>query len=329
MLCRANLAQHVVPHVGVELGERVVEQQDGRGAGGLGDGQDLRHAQRQRQQALLPPRAERPRVHAVELDGEVVAMRAHQRHAAPQLVRAQPLDRRQQRRGLRRLADRGAVRDLDLGALAGQRPGPGQQRIDPAHLGVKRGHRAPAPIDQLDARRRQLLVPRRQPRHRPARLQQPVATGHDLAIAEQRGQMAREQPGRAAVDEVAARGGRAVEDGQVLPAERDHARPRARLAGGLPAAVGQPLDRAPDRARAFGSQQLATEHRRLAAPVRNVAEPRGAERAPRQQDGERLQEVRLALRIEAGEEVELRSRAIGEGTIITEFQYLQASNLHP
>src|SRR2546425_6527687 len=99
LLGAVDLAQDVAAHDGAQLRQGVVEEQHGSGAGRLRHGQYLRQPQRQRQEPLLTARAERPRVRAVQLDGEVVAVRADEREAAARLLGPAPLEGRQERGG--------------------------------------------------------------------------------------------------------------------------------------------------------------------------------------------------------------------------------------
>ena len=92
---------------GIQLRERVVQQQHRRGAGRLTHRQHLGQPQRQGQQPLLAPRAERPRIDAVQLD------RRDRPDAGPTSVwprrissAPRPLERRHQGRRLGRLARR-------------------------------------------------------------------------------------------------------------------------------------------------------------------------------------------------------------------------------
>src|SRR4029077_13517694 len=105
---------------------------------GFGDRHDLGQAQRQRDEALLAARAERARVDTVELDREIVAVRADQRQAAAQLLTLPVLERRQESSRLSRLAERGPVPDLYLGSRA--REG----RVHARELRLQSRHRLPA-----------------------------------------------------------------------------------------------------------------------------------------------------------------------------------------
>jgi hypothetical protein len=253
-----HLAEHVAAHRGVELREGVVEQQDGRRARGLGDRHDLGQAQRQRDEALLPARAKRARVDAVELDREIVAMRADQRQAPAQLLTLPVLERRQERGRLGRLAERRSVPDFHLGPRA--REG----RVHARELRLQSRHRLPAAPEQLHPDRRKLLVPRLELRHVSgivsALLEEPVAAREDLAEPQQRRDVIRIEPSGEPVDEIAARHRSAVDDLEILPAERDNTRPlRRRLARALPGPVFEPVQRPPDRPLRFAANEVAHE----------------------------------------------------------------------
>ena len=78
----------------VELGERIVEQEERRAAGPLTERSRFEHPQRDRRRPLLARRAEDAQVAAVERDDEIVAMRAGVREPAAQVVRPLLLERR-------------------------------------------------------------------------------------------------------------------------------------------------------------------------------------------------------------------------------------------
>src|SRR2546428_2801078 len=129
--------------------------------------------------------------------------------------------------------------------------------------------------------------------------------------------MARVEPSREAVEEVPAYGRHAVDDFQVLPSKRHHPRPRALVAGALPGAVLSFPEAASNRSNAVRASQLTREGGRLRPPARNLGQPRRSERAARQQNCERFEEIAFALRVGPAQEVEARRRATGEGLIIT------------
>ena len=77
--------------------------------------------QRQREQPLLSTRAERAHVGAIQLDREIVPVRTDEREATAHFLGAALLERRQERGRLRRLTERGAIRNLHFASLARQR----------------------------------------------------------------------------------------------------------------------------------------------------------------------------------------------------------------
>ena len=107
-------------------------------------------------------------------------MRPDQRLTPPDLRALRPVERGQERRGLRRLAERGPVAHLDLGARRGQ------GTVDTRQLGLEGRHGLAPPVDEFHADARELLVPRLEPRGRVVAvrvlLQEPVATREDLAV---------------------------------------------------------------------------------------------------------------------------------------------------
>src|SRR5581483_11880393 len=105
-----------------------------------------------------------------------------------------------------------------------------------------------------------------------------------------------------------------------LPAEGNRAGPRALVAAPLPRAVLALPDGPAQRATALGTTDLATQRRVVDSPARQLRQAERAKRATGQQDREGFEEIRLALGVGPGEDVELRRRAVGEGAIITEFE---------
>src|SRR5262249_2132018 len=141
--------------------------------------------------------------------------------------------------------------------------------------------------------------------------------------------MARIETRGKAVKEVAAYRGHTVDDFQVLPAERDNPCPRALFAGSLPEPIVSLAECAADRPGTFVAPDLAGERRVLNAQPRNVCAPRRPERAPRQQDANRFEEVTLTLRVGPTDDVQPRGRTIGKGAIISNVQQVDPSDLHP
>src|SRR5262249_26374262 len=201
-------------------------------------------------------------------DREIVSMRADQRHAPAHLLTLTVLERSQERGRLGRLTERRSVPDLHLGPRA--REG----RIHPRDLRLQRRHRLAAPPDQFHPDRRELLVPRLELPHLSgivsALLEEPITARQDLAEPEQRRDVIWIEPPREPVDEVAACRRGAVDDLEILPAERDDARPlRRRLARALPGPVLEPVQPSPDGPLRFAPNEVADESCRLSSPVRN------------------------------------------------------------
>ena len=144
--------------------------------------------------------------------------------------------------------------------------------------------------------------------------------------------MGRIEPSREAVDEVPARARRAVDDLEVLPAERDHPRPLDGLAGVLPAIVLTLGERAAHDAaagRAVTSHQLARDRASLDTPARHLGQPRRPEGAAGDEHSEGLEEVRFALRVGADQEVQPWRRTVLQGAVITEVDDVDPADLHP
>ena len=114
----------------VELAEDVVQQQDGRGLGDVGDDPMAREPQRERQRALLALRRLRARFEPADLEAQLVAVRPDERDPALDLglpatverVTQRPFDRRRVVVGQRRVAPFRLVPGRD-------RPRPGGQRL--------------------------------------------------------------------------------------------------------------------------------------------------------------------------------------------------------
>src|SRR3989304_1514513 len=109
--------------------------------------------------------------------------------------------------------------------------------------------------------------------------------------------------------------------------------PRPALARRLPDPVAAPQEGAPHAAAALDAGrapcQLTGDGRRLDTPARDLADPRGPERAPRDQEAEGLQEVGLALGGGADEDVQPRLRVKLQGAIAAYFRQLHPGDPHP
>jgi hypothetical protein len=95
----AEEAEDAVRAARVELGEGVVEEEQGRASGAVAQRLRLEHAQRDRRGALLARRAEQPQVAPAERELEVVAVRAGVGDAPAQVERALGRERRRERAG--------------------------------------------------------------------------------------------------------------------------------------------------------------------------------------------------------------------------------------
>jgi len=158
---------------------------------------------------------------------------------------------------------------------------PDVKRTNSGWLNGKRGHGAPAAIDEVHAHERELLVPRREPGKRGgisrALLEEPIPPGEELAELNQRRDVHRKEASREAIDEAAPGDGRAVHDVEVLPAERDRACPLDRFAARLPVPIVESFNRPPKRPARLGGRvgtdEIPRERGRLGAPVRDVGSP--------------------------------------------------------
>src|SRR5262249_33839036 len=145
--------------------------------------------------ALLAPRSEHPRIGALELHEDVIAVRTHQRLPTSELFTAVTLERGQQHRRLGRLSHPPAIAQLDLVTC------PGKTRIDTADLRLQSGRRPSPPIDQLHADFGKLLVPGPELRvcAGATSLEHGVPAREDLPEAPQRCAMTRVEPRRDAI----------------------------------------------------------------------------------------------------------------------------------
>jgi len=73
------VTQHAALDVGIQLGKRIVKQQNRPAADGRLHRAGLCQAKRQHEEPLLAARAKPPHVVTVQLDREVVPVRPHQR----------------------------------------------------------------------------------------------------------------------------------------------------------------------------------------------------------------------------------------------------------
>src|SRR4030095_3064445 len=141
------------------------------------------------------------------------------------------------------------------------RPRPRQRRVDSRQLGLERSNRLPPPVEQLHAYGRALLVPRLEARRQAgigeALLEESVPPRENLTEADQCRDVIRVEPSREPVDEIAPRRRRSIDDLEVLPPERDHARPvRGRVARSLPGSVLEPAQAAADGPPCLASEEI-------------------------------------------------------------------------
>ena len=257
-------------------------------------------------------------------------MRPAERLPAPHLGRPHALERGQERLRLRRLADAGAIPDLHL--LMVTRDGAavtGQRWIHTRDLGLQRRGRAAATADQLHADDGELLVPRGQASDQDALrqplLQESIAPRQDLPEPDEGRPMRGIEPGGEAIEKISPHRGHAVDDLEILPAERDRARPfRRRLARVLPGPVLEPVQRPPDRPLRFAANEVAGEGCGFGSPARNLSEPGGPEGPSRDDESERFEEVGFALRVRPADDVQAGRRAPRKGAVIPDFRQLNA-----
>src|SRR5262249_54262815 len=176
--------------------------------------------------------------------------------------------------------------------------------------GLQRGHRLPPTAEQVHADRRELLVPRPEPRRQPGidrpLLQEPVTARENLTEADERRRVIRIEPGGEPVDEVPAARRPPVHDLEILPPERDRARPlRSRLACRLPSAVLKPRERPANGPARLTPDKVARKGRALGPPAGQFGRPGSAERPPSDDETEGLQEVGFALGVRPSNDVQM------------------------
>ena len=308
-----DVLEHARLHVGVELGQRIVEQEHRRAADRPRHRPHLGQAQGERHQPLLAARAVEAQVAPVHLDQQVVAVRADQRLASARLLGKPRLEGGQEP-GLSRLGPEGRA------VLEMHRARSGQRGIEPARFRLERLHRGPAARHQLQADPRELLVPRREGRAQPRTgdpvLQEVIAAGDDLAIPAEAAQVGRVELAREAVDEVAAGLGALGQDGQVLPAEPDRAGPGTPFATHSPASVLARHDRAANGADRLPATHLTAHEGAGRAPAEHVGRLGSAERATKHEDAEPFEQIGFALSVRSREDVQVGRRREREGSIV-------------
>ena len=244
---------------GIELGQRVVQQQHRRAADRPLHRPRLGQAQGERHQPLLAPRAEEPQVPAVAArparssrcgPTSVCPRRALPRETAPRGRARKPVRRRLRPElppipeldlaRARQRPDRAARASRSSASTAGRRRRAARGRRARAARSTARGPRAARPGDRRSGGDGCGAPP-------------PAGTGRAPRVC--RIELAGE-----AVEEVAARLRPPVDDGQVLPAERDHARPGTPFAAHSPG----PSSRG---ARSRGESARGVSPRRISPPT--------------------------------------------------------------
>jgi len=316
--------EHAGFHLRVQLGQRVVEQKHRRAADRSRHRARLGQTQGQGHQPLLASRAVETQVSAVHLDEEIVAMRSDDGLPAPNLLREPRL---QGGHDVRRAGLGGKTATVAHGDLAGS----GQRRIQGARLLLERLQGGATPPDDLEPDPRELLAPRgeraaERGAGEPA-LQEVIPAREDLAVATHPAQVGRVELTRESVDEAPARLRAVGEDGQVLPPEADGARPGATLASHAPGTVIAARDGATDRAHRVGTPDIAGHEGARRVPAEHVRRLGATKRAAKEQDAERFEEVRLALSVEAAQDVQVGRRREGEGSIVAKIRQFYPVNL--
>jgi hypothetical protein len=82
-----NMAQNAALDTRIELGQRIVQQNDRGASDSLFDGGRFREAQCQRHQALLSPRSERSEVTSLQSNQKIISMGTNERLAPADFLR--------------------------------------------------------------------------------------------------------------------------------------------------------------------------------------------------------------------------------------------------
>ena len=131
------------------------------------------------------------------------------------------------------------------------------------------------------------------------------------------------------VQEVAPSLRTAVDDGEILPPNgmtRAHATPFARDTQAPSSRAEHPSQ---DARGGLGASNSARDERAIRAPAHHVGRPAASKRPADEQQTERLEEVRLALAVSAGEDVEVSGPANRRARDNYENRQLYPFDLHP
>ena len=162
-----------------------------------------------------------------------------------------------------------------------------------------------------------------------ASLQQMIPARQDPAIPRMGGEMRRLELARKAVEEIPTRLGTAVEDPEILPAERNGASPGAPLARHDPPTVLATTQFAAEASRHLASRELARQRGGGRVPAREISRLGTAKRASNEKDAKSFEEVGFALGVRTAQNIERRFRAEREGAIITEIFKRNPLDEHP
>jgi hypothetical protein len=257
------MPQHPPLDIRIELGQRIVEEQDGRASDSGLHRSGLGQAERQHEEPLLTARAEAPHVVAVQLHHQIIPVRPDERQPPPYLVLTTRRQRLEELPFRRLRTERGAILEADR--LVRSR----QLRVEARDLAFEGIHGLAPPREDLHAGLRQLLIPGLEMLALPS-LKEVIAPSQDLAVASVGRPMRRLDLGREAIHEIPPCLGAARENGQVLPAKRDGARPRAPFARHGPSAVLALGNAATDFPRDLASHHGATQRCAGGSPARKI-----------------------------------------------------------
>src|SRR4030095_4206570 len=206
-------------------------------------------------------------------------------------------------------------------------------RIEPPHLIVELIQREPTTAEKLETYAGQLLVPGRkrlvEGGWREPTLEEMVSALHHAPVAPVRGEMCGKELSGEAVREAAPGLGPAVDDGQVLPAEWDHARPGTPFAGDDPGTVVPRGHYSLDRARGVVAPNLSRNRGVRGVPANEIGRSAASKRASNEDETEAFEEIRLALAVGGRGGGQGRGWRIGERRIVTKIRQHYPVDIHP
>src|SRR5215471_10698230 len=193
------MLEHPLLDAGVQLRQRVVEEEHRHRPDGVLDRADLGEAQGQGEESLLPARAKAPEIVPAHRDGDVVPVRSHERLTPPGFIPGPRPDRLVKGFRGRLDAQGGSILEVD-------RPPTPDLLVDPRHLAPQQLDTVLALLDDLETDLDELFRPRIEPRREArtiALLEEMVPAGEHLPIPAEGVAVGRVDLGEESIEEVA------------------------------------------------------------------------------------------------------------------------------